>query len=273
MQNIKLIITIAAMLLGLTASSAGAAAEPDIVSILNERESALVTLRYVLTVNMNSRRSNTEQEHENELTCTMISSGGLLTCSNNQLSGFVNIIKQVSGAAGNGISATPKNMEVLVGPEAESFDVEIVARDTELDMVWLQISEAGERSFAHVDFSEDAQAEIGDPVIMIRRTGNNFGRIPVITQNHIGGIASKPRKLYIPGIPSVNNSGLPVFTANGRVLGLMVTQLPDPGDSAAAPGGLFGAGMANLQDALSGLILPASEVVRVTRLARQVRQR
>ena len=63
--------------------------------------------------------------------------------------------------------------------------------------------------------------------------------------------------------------GLPVFNTQGEVIGLMITQMPDADEAGSQIMGMLGGGMANLQDAMSGLILPASQVHKATQNALQ----
>jgi hypothetical protein len=250
-----------------TAGNVYADGDNDLARFVDERESALVTVKYVLAINMGNQAGNIENESENQLTCTMISGDGLLVCSNNQMTGFMNLIKRFTRKAGGEITATPRDLKVLIGEQDDSYDAEIVAKDTELDIVWVKITTAGEHSFSFIEFSGDTQTGIGQPVLIIRRLGDSFGRTPVISRSLIGGISSKPRNLYIPEKPIVNGAGLPVFSADGQPIGLVVTQLPEAGDNMNPATAMLGADMANLQDAMSGLILPASDVVKATRRA------
>jgi hypothetical protein len=266
-DNFKTLSFITVMLLGLADLDSQASENIDAADLIKTQEAALVTVKYVLNINMGSARGNQEKESERELTCSMISADGLLACSNNQLGGFVSMISRMAGPLGKSISATPKNFEVLVGAQEQSFDAEIMAIDTELDIVWIRITDTRGVSFSFIDFSKDAKAEIGDTAFTIRRTSNHFGRAPVVSQSRIGGITLKPRKLLILEAPSNNTTGLPVFSSSGRVIGLMVTQLPEAGENADPTMAMFGAGMAGLQDAMSGLILPAKEVVKATQRA------
>lgn len=254
-----------ALLTGLASSSSIATDDPDITQILEKNIDALVTVKYILTMNMGALSRNQEQETESELTCSMISAEGLVLCSNNQLTGFIGLIKQFSRGAGNDMSAVPKNLQVLVGDEEKPFDAEIIVKDTDLDLVWIRIIDRGDTSFTYLDLSWNAAMNIGDRIITMRRAGNHFGRTPVVTHNRIGGISSKPRTLYIPEIPTNNIAGTPVFSADGKVIGLMVTQLPEPGGN---PNSMMSmTSITNMQDAMSGLVLPVSEVYKATRRA------
>ncbi|MCF6263248.1 MAG: serine protease [Xanthomonadales bacterium] len=245
--------------------NANAAEEPDLASILKQHSAALVTVKYVLTVNMGLGGSgrSAEQESETELTCSMISSEGLIVCSNNQLTGFSELLKQLSMK----MTAVPKDIQVLVAGREQPYDAEIVIKDTELDIVWIRITNGGDTSFEHFNFTSKTEMNIGDPIAIIRRTGNTFGRTPVIMQSRIGGISSQPRKLYIPHTQTMNIIGTPAFSASGEVIGLMVTQLPEAGDSMGGSQGMFGSNMMNIQDSMSGLILPAADVLKATKRA------
>ncbi|KAA9134069.1 trypsin-like peptidase domain-containing protein [Marinihelvus fidelis] len=265
------IMTLGGLLLALLAAGNGnAQQQPDVAQVVNAHQEALVTVKYVLSLNMGQGMGGMEQEQENELTCSMVSADGLVICSNNDLSGSIDLIKRISGPAGSDMSATTKDFKVLIGNSPDAYDAEIVARDTELDLAWIRVTDPGDHSFAHLDFSNSADASIGESIITIRRAGSSFGRTPVATQTHIGGISSKPRKLYIPQLQSMNGKGLPAFTADGRIIGLMVTQLPEEMGQSGGGMGMLGAGMANLQDAMFGLILPIADVARATERANEV---
>jgi len=258
------------LIAGLSPIGSGAAENLDITGVMKERSAALVTVKYVLHVNMGNTRGNQENETENELTCTMIRADGLIVCSNNQLGGFINMIARMSGQLGKTMSATAKNLEVIVDSHEQVFDAEIIAVDTELDIAWVQITDTGDTSFSFIDFTTGGTADIGDTVITLRRTGNYFGRTLVVARNHVGGITDKPRKLYILESAFANGAGLPGFDGNGKVIGLIVTQFPETTDNMGARMGFMGSGMANIQEAMSGVILPAKEITKATQRAMEV---
>jgi hypothetical protein len=264
-------LTIIFMLIaGLSPIGSSAAENLDVAGFMKERSAALVTVKYVLHVNMGGTRGSQEKEAENELTCTMIRVDGLIVCSNNQLGGFFNMVARISGQFGKTMSATPKNLEVIVDSHEQAFDAEIIAVDTELDIAWIQITDPRDTSFSFIDFTAGATAGIGDSVITLRRTGNHFGRTLVVGRNHVGGITDKPRKLYILESAFANGAGLPGFDGNGKVIGLVVTQFPEATDTSGAGMGFMGSGMTNMQEAMSGVILPAKEIAKATQRAMEV---
>ena len=264
-KNTKLAI-IFVLIAGLSPIGSNAAENLDAAGLIKERSAALVTVKYVLHVNM----GNIENETEAELTCTMIRADGLIVCSNNQLGGFINMVTRISGQLGKTMSATPKNLEVIVDSHEQAFDAEIMAVDTELDIAWIQITNPGDTSFLSIDFTAGVTADIGETVLTLRRTGNHFGRTLVVGRNHVGGITDKPRKLYILEPSFANGAGLPGFNGNGKVIGLIVTQFPETTDNTGASMGFMGSGMANIQEAMSGVLLPAKEIAKATQRAMEV---
>ena len=247
-----------------TVYEANAQEDTSAAQLVSTHAEALVTVKYVLSINMGQRMGGQEQEQEKELTCSMISADGLVVCAYSTLTGSIGLLNRLSG---NTLSATTKDFKILIGSSADGFDAEIVARDTELDLVWIRMTDPGDQSFAHLDFANSAEAGIGDPIVIIRRAGSTFGRTPVAIQTRIGGISSKPRKLYFPMMPSMTSLGLPVFTADGRIIGLSVTQFPEVTGDFNAGMSMMGADMTNLQESILGLVLPAQDIAKATERA------
>lgn len=258
------------LITGFLPHGAGAVENIDVTTLIKERSAALVTVKYVLTVNMGNLNNNRETESVSETTCTMISADGLLLCSNTRLGGFVSMMAKLSPRLTQNMSATPKDLEVIVGTSEQSYDAEITAVDTELDLVWVQVTEEGGTPFSFIELTDNSQAEIGDAVVSLRRTANQFGRTPVVGRNHIGGISKKPRAFYILESPTVQEAGLPVFAADGKLVGLSVIQLPEIAHSTGGFPGLLGSSMSGLQEGMSGFILPAADVARATERAMEV---
>jgi hypothetical protein len=93
--------------------------------------------------------------------------------------------------------------------------------------------------------------------------GKYFGRAVVVSEGRLGGQAAKPRHLYVPVGGLDVSMGLPVFTVDGTVLGVVVVQMPEHGELEANPRSFRDAG----RDMFGGLILPAGDVLEATRRA------
>lgn len=262
---------VAAMVLAVVAATAATAARAqesaDYEKLLNDKKSTLVTIKFVLKVNMGPMMGG-DQESESEITGVMIDPHGLILCSNTQLGGFAGMMKRMMGGMFGNITATPKDLKVLVGEEDEELDAELLARDTELDLAWVKIKEPPNKALDHVDFAKGLKPKIGQRVVAIRRLGKFFGRATAVVDGHIGGITTKPRDLYIPSGNFGAAMGLPVYAPDGRVVGVTVLQAPDEEDAEVNPM-LMLSRMSNLQEMFGGLILPAADVAKATKRAMQ----
>lgn len=236
----------------------------DYARLLEEKNGVLVTVKFVLKVKMpDLMGGGNDQEQDSEATCVMVDPKGLVLCSNTRLGGFTSIMKRMMGPMGEGISATPTDIKVLVGDDVDEREAELLARDSELDFAWIKIKDPGDTPFQCVDFSKGTTPAVGQSVVAVRRLGKYFGRTPVLAEGRITGMATKPRKLYIPSIDIATAQGLPVYTDDGKLLGMTVVQLPDSDDVTMNPMAWMSRAM-DMQDMLSGLILPAAEVARAT---------
>jgi S1-C subfamily serine protease len=254
----------AAMLLAVVAAAPGTASgqtPSDYQRILRDKAPAFVTIKFVLKMKMGGMG---ESETETEITGAMIDAKGLVLCSNTQLGGIGGFMRSM----GREITATPTDIKVLVGDDTEGLEAKLLARDTELDLAWVQIKDPGDRKFAFVNLDNAAQGEVGQPVLAVRRMAKYFDRATTVDESRISGITKKPRKLYVPMLPLTGNLGLPVFTPDGKVLGVAILQMPGEEDQEESPAAMFSR-MSNLNDVMSGMILPAADVVDATRRARQ----
>ena len=235
--------------------------------LLTDKSPAIVSIKFVLKVNMGAMfGGGQEQESESEVNGVLIDAKGLVLCSNTQLAGFVGMMKQFMGEMGSQMTATPTDIKVLVGDDAEGKEAEIIARDTELDLAWVRIKNPGEAPFPFVDFSQSASAKVGEEVYAVRRLGKFFARSTVAAEGRIAGTTTKPRDLTIPTGNIGTAYGMPVFGAGGKPIGVVVMQVPESEGSDGNPMAMLGR-MSGMQDMMNGFILPAAEVVKATKRA------
>lgn len=258
-----------AMTVAAFAPVAAAGESDDYQNLLAERAPALVTVKFVLKIKMGGFMGPMgDQESENEITGIMINPQGLVLCSNTQLGGFAGMMRQMMGSRGGEFSATPTDIRVLVGADTEGVDAEVIARDTELDLAWVRITDPGDKTFTYVNFSDAAEPSIGQRLVAIRRMGKYFARSAVIAEGRMGGKTNKPRNLYIPTGDLRGVLGLPVYTQSGQVVGVTILQMPDAQDMGGNPMGMM-RNISSMQDMMAGLILPAADVVKATQRAVQ----
>lgn len=247
----------AGLVLAWTAAGALAQDEAAYRKFLEEMSPSIVTIKCVLKI----KAGGQEREVESEGSGVMIDPNGLVLCSNSRLGGAYGLMRRLMGAE---MSINPTDIKVIVGDAADGVDAKFVARDTELDLAWIQIKEPGDRKFTHVDLAKSAAPRIGQKVLSVYRTSKNFDRTPVIMESLIGGVARKPRELYLAEDLSAA-LGLPAFKSDGSVVGVTILQIPD-GDESTAQRTL---GRLENSNEYNGVLLPVSEVIKATARARE----
>ncbi len=247
-----------------------APAETDMYkSLLERRAPVLVTVKFVLKTSMGGMMGGMgDQESESEVTGVMIDPKGLVLCSDTQLGGFMRMLARMMPMMGGNVNATPTDIKVLVGDDAEGREAELVARDSELDLAWIRIKDAGDAKFDYLDLTKGASVSVGQRVVAVRRMGKYFGRAATVIEGRIAGTTKKPRDLYVPSIEFSMAQGLPIYTEGGKLVGFTITQTPDADDS----GGGFNplammSQMSNMQEMMAGLILPAASAAKATKRA------
>jgi S1-C subfamily serine protease len=239
-------------------SLAPAAAPGDVAAeyehVLKTHRDALVTIKFV----QKTQGQFGDSEGENEINGVMVEPGGLVLCSNALLGGSLG---RRSGRS------VPTDIKVLIGEDTEGVEARFIARDSELDLAWLQIKEPGDRKFACVDVAAAAKdapkLRLADRLLTLGVMGRYYGQEILVSEGVIAGKARKPRELYVVRGSLDTDPGLPVFTPDGKVAGFACLQAPDPEEITG--------NVANLVARGRGLILPVETVARATKRAKEVK--
>lgn len=238
--------TAAGVLIGALVTQSLAA---DYGALAEQKSAALVRIRFVQKVTA----PNGERETEREIPGVMIDPTGVIVCSNTAAGGINNYMKQLS------IQTSISELKVFIGDDEEGLDADKLPHDADRDLVWLKIRNPGDRKFDFVDFAAAAEPKIGDELFTVSRMSKFYGLVPVVKIGQLGGIATKPRRLLIPTNMGEGQSelGAAVFASGGRVVGLLVLQMPDNDD------------VTSMQENIALLILPAADVAKATARSRE----
>jgi S1-C subfamily serine protease len=238
----------------------------DVAALAKKTDGAMVTIRHVLKVEGGGDAGSNDEE--SELTAVMIEPTGLVLCANSVLLGQAGLMARFQPEAG--ISVTPTDVKVLIGDDTEGVKARVVSRDTDLDLAWIQIEEPAPTPYDYVDLKNGAEPEVGQTLFTAARLGKFFDRALILEEGRILGKTSKPRDLLVasgistqPGAPN-NRAGMPVLTAEGRIVGIAVLQLPGAEDLQA--GGNDG----SEYKGYDRMVLPAADVLRATERAKEL---
>lgn len=252
----------AALCFAATAAQAADSADYDAEKFLTEKSPVLVTIKF----NLRSGATKGDEQSESEITGVVIDPKGLILCSNIQLTALAGAFSGLGMMGGGG--AVPTNIRILAGDDTQGLKAKLLARDSELDLAWLQLNEPPPKPLASIDLAKSAKPRIGQQLVCMHRMGKYFDREPAIREVRVSAHPRKPRELYILGGSLNADFGLPVFTTGGQVVGIMILPISEEtmSEISSNPFAMLG-GISGILDLFGGAILPAEEVARATRRA------
>jgi S1-C subfamily serine protease len=228
----------------------GQASPATIRAMVADRMAATVIVKFLLKGDESGMG-----DQETEVIGTMIDGKGLVLVSNTSMGGMM--------ARFMGGAVQPSDIKVLIGDDTKGVEAKLIARDSELDLAWIQIDEPRAEGYAHLDISKNpAQAaDVGDFLYTVTKGGKFYDRTPIARELRMVGRATKPRDLMLVGSEGFGGFGMPVFNAKGECIGITALILPSEEEMENARD-LFG-------DTPSFAILPLSEVAKATASARE----
>ncbi|MEL7059616.1 MAG: serine protease, partial [Acidobacteriota bacterium] len=197
---------------------------------------ALVQVRFVERV----RAPGVDNESNDEITCVVVGADGLVLCSQTLLGNAMDVLARLFGRSSAPIASQPRDIEV-VGADGTIRPALLVARDSDRDLAWLEIQDLPpDAALPTLEFSAGAASdiEIGATFYELHRLDRYFGGAEAVDTGIVAARVERPRRLLVPARPS-GRVGSPVFTADGRPLGLLVVQVPSSAEASrrAAVGG------------------------------------
>jgi S1-C subfamily serine protease len=226
-----------------------AAVVADITAMVESKAPTIVSIKYIL--------KGGEQDEEGETTGVVIDGErGLVLTSNNAFGGMM--------ARFGGPSPTPSEIKILIGEDNNGLDAKFVARDSELGLAWVELSEKPAKALAAVDMTKSANVKLGDSLYVVSEMGKFFDRASSVAEGQVSAITKKPRDLVIPSIGlAATEMGMPVFTASGEVVGVLTLILPEQEEMSGSPSQM----RATMRGITGNMILPAAQVVEATKRA------
>lgn len=220
---------------------------------------ALVTIKCILKIEGAGEMSNAfggDEGRELEFSGLMIEPSGLVLTSNTYIGGALSKMR--------GLTANASAIKVLIGDDSEGLSAKVLARDSDLDLAWMQIDDpkAAGKTFDYSDLSGSASPAIGDQLLGVTRMGKFFDHALVINEGRLGGSTKKPRALLIP-TDLAPELGMPVFDKAGKPVGVFILQTPNRED-------MEGGDNDGMRGSTQVLILGADEVVKATARGKEV---
>ncbi|MGD9690692.1 MAG: trypsin-like peptidase domain-containing protein [Phycisphaerales bacterium] len=224
-------------------------ADNEFARLADEKGPAIVTLKFVLKIEFNGNA----QEREEEVTGVLIDAKGLVLCTNQSMGGFPPAMAKRMG----NVSIVPTKIKVLVGDDTEGVDGKLIARDSDLDLAWVQVETPPAKPYTFIDFASSSTAGLGDELMILDRLTKVFDRALMVSDMRVGAVVKRPRPMiHAAGI--LNRYGVPVFNADRKAVGFAAFYTPAEEDETEGE-----------ESRPSLIVVPASEVTAATERARR----
>ncbi len=240
----------------------------DLADILDRAAPSIVTVKVVIKMEIMMMGQAQNEESRSELQGVVVDESGLIMISNAEISAD----RMKEALSGNPMGAamdfkmTPTGFKVIFGNEEEEFPAFLVAKDTKLDLAFLQVEDLGDRKLTAISFADSANPDIGEEVVAISRLKKGYDYAPYVTTARISGAIRKPRRAWIVG-GNIASYGLPIFSSAGEVVGVLITLPPTTTDERGRGSG-FGSmmrfmGGGGLDSGVGTFLLPGKVVTRL----------
>ncbi|MGD9646920.1 MAG: hypothetical protein AB7U73_14500 [Pirellulales bacterium] len=195
--------------------------------LLTKHHEAVVWVSAVVTVQIPGGARSAEQEAET--LGTVVDPSGLVLISleaMNPVSRLTRLGVNVRTPAGVNLHDIKSSLSQVKIRLADGTEVpaKVVLEDSDLGLSFLRPDPPSEgtepRTFVSIPLAEGAAAEVLDRVIELRRLGKTLDNEPTVALDRVTAVIKKPRELFCT---STKGDGTPVFTTDGKLLGIAVS--------------------------------------------------
>lgn len=230
-------LALAALMAAPLASAADGPLKEKALALTASNKDSVLFLTAVVELEVTAGENPTKKEERKvEMLGTVINKDGLIVAPLSAL----DVASAVDGRSINTpqgpvkLSAKANTKEVkIILPDGSEAAAKVVAKDPDLDLAFVRPEKPESVKLIPVDTTNTATLNKLDDVIVLGRLGKDLNREPVTMTSEIISVISKPRVFGRIGAPSL---GMPVFNAEGKLLGIGINRFPAKGDdNSAAP--------------------------------------
>ncbi|MEM9283148.1 MAG: hypothetical protein AAGA96_15090 [Verrucomicrobiota bacterium] len=184
-----------------------------------------------------------EREQQRRTLGVTIGEDGLIVVSNSAIDASIGLegqqarVKEEDLVTIRSAKTEFLNVEISYG-DTTLLNGRIVRQDAEADVAFVMpdASEAAaaNKNFDYVDFSDfAATAQVADQVVGLSRASGVYGYMPIVEVGRITGVFKGDRTYFVN--EAGNGQGIPVFTLDGKPVGVTVVRIID-----GQPSGVLG---------------------------------
>ncbi len=176
---------------------------------------SIVFVKFVLKIQMSAGGQSRDVERNREVLGVLVNDRGLVMSSNTHFDPAAALPPQMRGQVQ--VKGTPTDVKVLFGNDEEEYEAQLVARDSVLDLAFIQVLDLKGRKVKPVDLKNSGEPVLGQELYGISRMGRGFDCVPVVARLFVSAVLTKPRRMWgasgevpAPGLPVFNDAGIPV---------------------------------------------------------------
>ncbi|MCS6830374.1 MAG: serine protease [Armatimonadota bacterium] len=202
-----------------------------IQAVVEKVAPSIATVKVVLKTTVKMGSESMEEESKLSLQGVVVTSDGLIMVSNSPFSPrrIMEILSGESMPAGMDYKMTPTSIKVIFGNEDKEYDAFLAATDARLDLAFIKVEGLGERQLTPLDLGSAVDAKLGQQVIAVSRLTKGYDYAPYFALGQVCGEIAKPRRAWML-LGDIFQLGLPVFTLNGDLVGVLTTVAPETKD-------------------------------------------
>jgi len=222
MRRLPLLLALALVALLPPAAARADEEEATYARLLELRAGALVAVRVVLTVRYSYGGSTEEQEQTITTMGVVVDAAGVVMLPKEAVGeGLDEEIGE--GDKGYEMKATPTGVKVIFPGDTKEYDAFVGAIDTKLGLSFVMVKDLGEKKPVWVDLAQGAEPRLGQRVYGVSRLDQGFDYAPHVRPLRVGGVVRQPRAMWLVEDADAN-LGEPLYDAEGRPLGVVITQ-------------------------------------------------
>jgi len=222
-MNVRRPYFAAALLTVMAPLSSGFAAGTDATNgrqLVSRYADAIVGIELVVTLRLKmGDREAPPREQRIEVNGTVISKDGLTVTTLGAVDPQATF-QAMGGSGGRGpeiVGSDFKEVKLRLA-DGRELPARFVLKDADLDLAFMapETPDAS-REFAHVKLEEAVEGALLDDFYFLARAPKTLQRVPLLRKIQVIGVVERPRRFYLM---SEQAPGSPVFSADGRVLGI-----------------------------------------------------
>ncbi len=231
-------------------------------AIMEQNQHAVVTVQVTTKTQVSFMgMGNEESEDKREVTGTVIQPDGLTVVALSATDP-TSMLHAMMGEMMEQMEMNARVIDVkILRDGGTEIPAAVVLRDKDLDLAFIRPIEKPAQPMACIPLANAGSTSMLDEVVALNRLGKVANRAYAAYLLRIHAIVSKPRTYYVPSYEAMSTQGSPVFTADGKLLGLAVLRtLSEGGSEASGLAAMLSGGMTGN---MIPIILPASDILEV----------